>query len=100
MLVEADHPAPWIEDDGVFLCESVDLARLLRSSPRMLTNEEAAGIVGVVYVGIERTELARSTADAPSSPDASDEAQSAGVARRVWGSRRSRRSHRRSRGTA
>lgn len=62
VLVGPDHPAPWVEVDGVIHCEPVDLARLLRSCPRVLTSEEVAGVVGVVHVGLERAERARRTA--------------------------------------
>lgn len=63
VLVGANHPAPWVEVDGAIRCESVDLARLLRSRPRTLTNEQVAGIIGVVHVGLERSERARAAAD-------------------------------------
>jgi hypothetical protein len=54
VLVGADRPAPWPDVDGVILCESVDVTRMLRSRPAVLTAEEVAGVVGVVHVGLER----------------------------------------------
>lgn len=68
VLVGPDRPAPWMKVDGAFLCETVDLARLLRSLPPVLTNEEVAGIVGVVHVGLERAEHALRVAAASLAP--------------------------------
>lgn len=83
VLVGADHPAPWVEADGAILCESVDLARLLRSLPPVLTREEVAGVVGVVHVGLERADRARrasASASDVSAVDDRDAADSPGAA--------------------
>jgi len=87
VLVGADHPAPWVEVDGVIRCESVDLARLLRSCPRVLTSEEVAGVVGVVHVGLERAERARSVAAAVEVIAVPPEVVVAGKRRRLRGRR-------------
>lgn len=83
VLVGANHPAPWVETDGALLCESVDLVRLLRSRPRTLTNEQVAGIVGVVHVGLERSERARAAADLVVRNDLSATATAAAAAAAV-----------------
>lgn len=82
VLVGPDHSAPWVETDGALWCETVDLVRLLRSRPRTLANAQVAGIVGVVHVGLERSERARAAADLAQRDDVTAEraAESAATA--------------------
>ncbi len=85
VLVGPDNPAPWIEEDGALRCETVDLVRVLRSRPKTLTNEQVAGIVGVVHVGLERSERARAAAElaARDAIAAAERAEAAAAAARV-----------------
>jgi len=84
VLVGAAHPAPWPEVDGVIRCESVDLLRLLRSRPSVLTAEEVAGVVGVVHVGLERAERAERAGGLVVGPERAVEPRSRPQAWKRW----------------
>lgn len=58
VLVVDDVDAPAVDCEGVTRCEERDLPALVKSLPAVIRGEEAVGVLGVLYVGLERVEQA------------------------------------------
>ena len=56
VLVVDDVDAPAADVEGVIRCEEADLPALINSLPKVLRGEESVGVLGVLYVGLERAE--------------------------------------------
>ncbi|WP_323791846.1 nuclease-related domain-containing protein [Nocardioides sp.] len=78
--VVEDVDAATVDFEGVRRCEEADLPAVINSLPKVLQGEEAVGVLGVLYVGLERAEQAEKAKQAALAEAArAEEAAAAGV---------------------